>query len=50
MFLITAIVYLVGAVGFILLGSGELQPWAIKKDENKLKELELEERVPLNKE
>ncbi len=31
MFYITAIVYALGAVAYILMGSGEIQPWAAKK-------------------
>ncbi len=29
MFIITAIVYAVGALGFVLLGKGETQEWAV---------------------
>ncbi len=29
MFIITAVVYAVGALGFILLGRGETQKWAV---------------------
>lgn len=48
MFLITAAVYFTGAIGFLILGSGEPQPWATQKNaEIKLKEFDLEENVPL---
>ena len=30
-FYITAVVYLVGAISYIVLASGELEPWATKK-------------------
>jgi hypothetical protein len=48
-FFITAGVYLAGALGFIFLGSGEVQEWAIKKKPatTTSNEVELEERVPL---
>ena len=32
MFIITAIVYLIGALAFIVLGQGETQEWAKKRD------------------
>ncbi len=45
MFVITAGVYLFGTFGYILLGSGEPEPWATKKQQPK--EVELEEQQPL---
>ena len=45
-FFITAAVYIVGALGFIVLGSGELEPWA-KKQPNATKNEE--ELTPLQK-
>lgn len=44
-FIITAGVYLFGTFGYILLGSGEPEPWASKKQQPK--EVELEEQQPL---
>lgn len=43
-FFITAAVYLVGAIGFLVLGSGEAEDWA----SNKSKRSEEGEQVPLN--
>lgn len=34
MFIITAVVYLVGMTAFILIGSGETQDWAKNNDNN----------------
>jgi hypothetical protein len=45
-FFITAGVYLLGAVGYLLLGSGEIQPWAAKKV-SKQDEHDAEEAIPL---
>lgn len=45
MFIITAAVYLLGAIGFVLLGSGEPEPWATQKPSLELKEIE--EQIPL---
>lgn len=44
-FIITAIVYFVGAISFLVLGSGELEPWATQKS-NDFK-IDPEESVPL---
>lgn len=44
-FFITAVVYFVGGLGYILLGSGELEEWAVKKQTRN----DAEEMVPLKK-
>lgn len=46
-FLITAVVYVVGALGFLIMGSGELQPWAAKKP-NQNETRNEDEEIPLN--
>jgi ACS family sodium-dependent inorganic phosphate cotransporter len=43
-FFITAAVYLSGAIAFLILGSGETQPWAKKKIVK-----DVEEGIPLNR-
>ncbi len=47
MFYITAAVYAFGAIGYVLLGSGELEPWARTKKTTPADENEAEEAVPL---
>lgn len=42
-FIITAVVYLVGAIGYLILGSGELEEWAKKKPSRQ----DAEESIPL---
>ena len=37
--MITGAVYFVGAIAFILFGSGETQPWATQKSSNKLNDI-----------
>ena len=44
-FFITAAVYAAGALGYLMLGSGELQPWAAKKVTNNSEDPE--EAIPL---
>jgi ACS family sodium-dependent inorganic phosphate cotransporter-like MFS transporter 5 len=45
-FFITAGVYVAGAIGYLILGSGELQPWAAKKaaPQNPEEEIPLREK------
>jgi hypothetical protein len=40
--------YIYWNIIYILLGSGEPEPWAVKKQVLELKEIELEEQKPLN--
>lgn len=44
-FYITAGIYVIGAIAYIILGSAEKQPWA---EEKKPTEREIEENIPLN--
>lgn len=51
MFIITAVVYLVGMTAFILIGSGETQDWAKNNNDNAKEAAALneEELKPLKK-
>ena len=47
MFYITAFVYLIGAIGYLVLGSAEIQPWAITKPSTRLAQEDDDEKLAL---
>ena len=47
-FFITAAVYAMGAIGFLILGSADIQTWATKKTSEEVEEGKGSESIPLH--
>lgn len=48
MFWILAVIYIVGSSAYLIMGTGELQPWNNPPEKGAIENRETEEGVPLN--